>query len=193
MSNRHCAAAIFFSIVAFIGLASSATTSAKAGPVSSVVAFDVCSLLSSGEAASIMSDPKVVKRGFYGPPGFFCAWNSPSGTDHQSHDILISFFTQSKLRQLHGHLGEGLGTISGDSPLNLFQAIRKKGQSCLGYSGSLPCAEIAERIALYKHTNVYDYVALIFAQREEGGGDAGIVRLVLDAAHVANRITPRLP
>ncbi|MDQ2679629.1 MAG: hypothetical protein M3Y21_01205 [Candidatus Eremiobacteraeota bacterium] len=197
MLNRHRAVAIC-SLLALIGTLVRAPSAANAGPVSSVGAFDVCSLLSSTEASSLIGDPEVVKRGSYGPPGFFCAWNSRTRPGHPGHDVVIMFFTQAKIRQVGSHALSGVGpeiaaAFHSGSPLTVFQTLRKHGSSCQGYSGNLPCAEIEERVALYKHTNAYDYVVLVFAQREEGGGDAGIVRLVLDAAHVANRITPRLP
>ena len=171
---------------------------ATARQVSSVGPFDVCSLLSNSDAASITGDQHVVKRG--GPPGFLCAWNSPGGEGQISHDIVIMLWTQARMQQLKGRPAPGLekdpklaGVLNSGSPLGFFQGLSKAGKSCQGYAGDLPCTEVDERIALYKHTNAYDYVVVIFAQREEGHGDAGIVRLVLDAAHVANRITSRLP
>lgn len=173
-----------------------APSAATAGPISSIGAFDVCSLLRNSEARSISNDPKVAKRG--GPPGFMCVWNSPGGESWTSHDIVIFFFTAPKIRQIASGGLNGLdptlaAAFQNGSPSSVFQAMRKTGQSCQGYAGNLPCAEIHERIALYKRANAYDYVVLIFAQRNEGHGDAGIIRLVLDAAHVANDITPRLP
>ncbi len=129
-----------------------------------------------------------------------CVWNSGPKGQRAANSIVIMFFTQSKIRAI------GAQPLSGDpaiaqafrngSPLSVFQAMRRKGGSCLSYAGALPCAEIKERIALYKHANAYDYVVVVFAQREamdSAGRDLPIDRLVLDAAHVASRITPRLP
>ena len=187
-----------FSVAAITALSITAfAPPATAGQSSSVGAFDVCSLLSSGEASSITGDPNVVKRG--GPPGFMCSWSSPTTPSHIGHDIVIMFWTKAKVQQINAR-ASGLGedpaydaAFHNGSPLGFFQALSKKGQSCQGYSGNLPCTEVEQRIALYKHTNAYDYVVFCFAQRNEGHGDAGIVRLVLDAAHVANLITSRLP
>jgi hypothetical protein len=168
-----------------------------AGQSSSVDDFDICSLLSSGEASSITGDQNVVKRG--GSRGFLCAWASPTTPSHIGHDIVIMFFTKAKMQQINAK-ASGLGedpaydaAFHNGSPLGFFQAVSKKGKSCQGYSGKLPCTEVEQRIVLYKHTNAYDYVVFCFAQRNEGGGDAGLVRLVLDATHVANLITSRLP
>ena len=167
-----------------------------AGPLASVAPFDVCSLLSGVEAISISNDPKVAMHG--GPPGFTCAWSSPGGEYGISHDIVIFFFTEPMIRRIAKGGLSGLdpsiaAAFQTGSPLSVFQSMRKTGQSCLNYSGNLPCAEIKERVALYKHASGYDYVVLIFAQRNEGHGDAGIVRLTFDAVRVANMITPRLP
>ncbi len=169
----------------------------SAGPISTVGVFDVCSLLTSGEASSLVGDPQVVKRG--GVPGFLCAWNSGPKGKRATNSIAIMLFTESKIREISSKALSGDPAMAqafrSGSPLSVFQALRNKGSSCLSYSGALPCAEIQERIALYKHTNAYDYVVLVFAQREEmdEGRDLPIERLVLDAAHVASRITPRLP
>jgi hypothetical protein len=184
-----------FSVAALTALSITAfAPPATAGQGSSVGAFDVCSLLNSGEASAITGDQNIVKRG--GAPGFMCSWSSPTAI---SHDIFIMLFTTAQMQQMKG-TPSGLGkdpayeaAFRSGSPLGLFQSLSKTGKSCQGYSGNLPCTAVEERIALYKHTNAYDYVVVIFAQRNEGHGDAGIVRLVLDAAHVANLITPRLP
>ncbi len=194
MNNQVIRIAIF----ALVAAAMCGAPHATAGPVSAVATFNVCSLLNSGEAGSIMGDPRVVQRGSYGPPGFFCSWTSPATTARHGHDVVIMLFTATTIQQIGGRSLNGVDPVIASafrsgSPRSVFQALQKQGQRCLGYAGPLPCAEIAERVALYKRTNVSDYVVLVFAQREEGRGDAGIIRLAFDAAHVANRITPRLP
>lgn len=184
-----------FCVAVITAVSITAFMPAAAGPIASLGAFDVCSLLSSGEASSITGDQNVVQRG--GVPGFMCSWNSPPGKI--SHAIAVMFFTPARIQQIKG-TPSGFGkdaayeaAFRSGSPLGLFQGLSKAGKSCQGYSGNLPCTEVEERMVLYKHTNAYDYVVVFFAQRDEGHGDAGIVRLVVDAAHVANHIASRLP